>query len=157
MAIKYTISINAGEYVQGVYDNREDAEKALLQNISDYLTPEEYQQATEDSDALFDLADGHANYVTELFVPDEEPETVDVVIKTAVDDDYRTSQKLVIDDVEVYTVVDLSDCPEDAIIGRDLVSAEELLYYVQNHGEKLVGKKVTVIKKDVSSEELFGW
>lgn len=48
-------------------------------------------------------------------------------------DDYHCYEELVDKDTDktVYTVCNLTDCPEDAIIQRSLVSAEEILRYIR--------------------------
>lgn len=47
--------------------------------------------------------------------------------------DYHRYEELVDKDTDktVYSVCNLTDCPEDAIILRSLVSAEEILKYIR--------------------------
>jgi len=45
--------------------------------------------------------------------------------------DYRTKQVLYIDTDEQLGVYDLSECPEDAIIGRDLVDCDDIAKYIK--------------------------
>ena len=54
-----------------------------------------------------------------------------------------------------YYVQSLTDCPEDAIIGRDLVSAEEIINYIK-FGMKLAQEgytKIQVEYADTPDEE----
>ena len=44
--------------------------------------------------------------------------------------DYSCSHDLQIDDKHVH-IGDLSECPEDAIIGRDLIDGHDILRYIQ--------------------------
>jgi len=45
--------------------------------------------------------------------------------------DYGTKQVLYIDNDEQLGVYDLSECPEDAIIGRDLVDCGDIAKYIK--------------------------
>lgn len=72
------------------------------------------------------------------------------------EDDYRIRQKLIKDGEVVYSVSDLSECPEDAIVGRDLVSCEELLEIVKKfNGEKIPENVEIVVTKTWEEYESF--
>jgi len=45
--------------------------------------------------------------------------------------DYKTKQVLYVDTDERLGVYDLSECPEDAIIGRDLVDCDDIAKYIK--------------------------
>lgn len=47
------------------------------------------------------------------------------------DDDCFTSQTLFANDEEIANVNDLCDCPEDAIIGRDLVDCNDIQKWIK--------------------------
>ena len=49
------------------------------------------------------------------------------VIKYTDDYDYRSMQKLLLNWKVIHDVYDLTDCPEDAIIWRDLTSSNDVL------------------------------
>jgi hypothetical protein len=53
-----------------------------------------------------------------------------VKVYSYTDEDYETRQQLFIDDKCVQYVGPLCECPEDAIIGRDLVSCEDIAEYM---------------------------
>ncbi len=58
--------------------------------------------------------------------------------------EWRNKQTLLIDDEEVEVIIDLSESPEDAIIGRDLIDAHQIADYIQmgydaaKRGEELI-------------------
>ena len=62
------------------------------------------------------------------------------------DDDCFTSQTLFENDVEIANVSDLCDCPEDAIIGRDLVDCNDIQEWIKygydaaKRGDELIFK-----------------
>jgi hypothetical protein len=65
-----------------------------------------------------------------------------VIIRTWEDNDYLAHQSMSINEEEVLSVHPLSECPEDAIIGRDLVDCNQVLslmskaYLAGKEGEK---------------------
>lgn len=85
-------------------------------------------------------------------------ETVVVKVKYAEPSgwDYGRREVLEIDGREVMSVGPLSDCPEDAILERDLVGpgdfSELLETFIKNHN----GKKIKFETEEVSEEELYG-
>lgn len=55
-----------------------------------------------------------------------------IILKVETDtSDYYTSQTLLANDQEIASVSDLSECPEDAIIGRDLVDCDNIKGWIQ--------------------------
>lgn len=54
-------------------------------------------------------------------------------------EDWSTTETLIINGVEAYEVNDLNECPEDAIIGRDLVSANDMLGMLQEYAHLFQG------------------
>ncbi len=58
--------------------------------------------------------------------------------------DYSTSQTLLANDQTIAAVSDLSEYPEDAIIGRDLVDCDDIKDWIQygydaaKHGDELI-------------------
>lgn len=52
-------------------------------------------------------------------------------VEENIDDDCFTRQTLFEDDVEIANVSDLCDCPEDAIIGRDLVNCNDIQEWIK--------------------------
>jgi hypothetical protein len=74
-----------------------------------------------------------------------------VLIRSAQDKyDYRSGQSMLIDDKEMLSIYDLSDCPEDARIGRDLVDCNRVFdfmkraYLAGKNGEELLFSEETV-------------
>jgi len=53
------------------------------------------------------------------------------IVITDSSNDYRSMEEMSIDGKHVLTVADLSECPEDAIIGRDLVSCGDVVNYME--------------------------
>jgi hypothetical protein len=56
---------------------------------------------------------------------------MEIVIKGSSDDYGMASEALVIDGKEVESVFPLCECPEDAIIGRALISCSDIAKYMQ--------------------------
>jgi len=56
---------------------------------------------------------------------------MELVVYSYTDDDFYDRQKLYINGKEVQYVGPLCECPEDAIIGRDLVSCADIVHYMQ--------------------------
>lgn len=57
---------------------------------------------------------------------------MDIIIKCVThtnNDDY--SEKMIVDGKEILSIHSLSECPEDAIIGRDLISCYEIKEYMK--------------------------
>ena len=84
----------------------------------------------------------------------------DMIYPIVIEEDYDSylgithSQNMYSKDRKMgYYVQNLTDCPEDAIIGRDLVSAEEIINYIK-FGMKLAQEgytKIQVSYNDVDS------
>lgn len=51
-------------------------------------------------------------------------------VETVEEEDYYTYQTLYANEQEIASVGDLSECPEDAIIGRDLVDCKDIAYWI---------------------------
>lgn len=61
---------------------------------------------------------------------------------------------LLIDDKEVEYITDLSECPEDAHIGRDLVDGNDIIRYMKLAYEAgKAGEPLDIIYTDVNEEE----
>lgn len=68
-----------------------------------------------------------------------------------IDEDYDHAQteKMVIDDKERLNVYPLTDCPEDAIVERDLVSCQDVAKFMKEayeaglRGEDFLVRKIT--------------
>ena len=56
---------------------------------------------------------------------------ITIRVETETDEDYYTCQELFADDEKIASVNDLTDCPEDAIIGRDLVDCEDIQKWIK--------------------------
>jgi hypothetical protein len=55
-----------------------------------------------------------------------------IVLKVSVDKtDYTETHKLIIDEKEYEYIYSLSECPEDAIIGRDLIDGGDIIKYIK--------------------------
>lgn len=54
-----------------------------------------------------------------------------IIIKSFTDPDYLIHEKMEIDGKEALSVGPLCECPEDAIIGRDLISCNDVADYMQ--------------------------
>lgn len=68
-----------------------------------------------------------------------------IILKVVTEDeDYYTTQTLFANDQSIASVSDLSECPEDAIIGRDLVDCNDIKswikygYDVAKRGDELI-------------------
>jgi len=70
-------------------------------------------------------------------------EVVVVTVASFTDDyDYTTSDVLLIDGKKKFSVSPLSECPEDAIIGRDLISSDDIASFLKDFLIKNNGKQV---------------
>lgn len=72
---------------------------------------------------------------------------MDIVIKCEPGDDCGESQNMMIDGKERLRVGPLCECPEDAIIGRDLVSCCDVAEYMRQAYE--AGKRGEVFNLQV--------
>lgn len=71
---------------------------------------------------------------------------ITIRVETETDKDYYTRQTLYANDSEIAYVSDLSECPEDAIIGRDLVDCSDIKRWIEygydaaKRGDELIFK-----------------
>ena len=65
-----------------------------------------------------------------------------------------TREKLLINGEEIFYVYPLCECPEDAIIGRDLISCSEISSFLKNFLKEHNGKKVKFEYDEVEGEDL---
>ncbi len=73
------------------------------------------------------------------------------------DDNYYSREKLIVDGEEVMEAHDLSDCPEDAILGRNInsmSSVAELMEFAYQAGKR--GESFSLEYKELSEEEYYG-
>lgn len=56
---------------------------------------------------------------------------MNIVLRSWKDFDYLMHQEMEIDGKNSLSVHPLSECPEDAIIGRDLVSCDDVINYMR--------------------------
>lgn len=56
---------------------------------------------------------------------------ITIRVETGTDEYYYTSQTLFANDEKIASVTDLTDCPEDAIIGRDLVDCNDIKDWIK--------------------------
>ena len=57
--------------------------------------------------------------------------TIKIKVVEDTDDYGDRSQTLLMDDVEILSVCPLYECPEDAIIGRDLVDCDDIQGWIE--------------------------
>ncbi len=77
-----------------------------------------------------------------------------IVIKTRVGRDELQRQRMDIDGVQRLHVGPLCECPEDAIIERDLVSCDDVVkYMVEAHAAGLRGEEMVVHEITDDEEE----
>ncbi|MEK5139117.1 hypothetical protein MKZ18_06375 [Priestia sp. FSL W8-0001] len=67
---------------------------------------------------------------------------VTVTVKSWEDSDYCTHDVLEVNGKQIFGVRPLSECPEDAIIGRDLISSSEIASFLENFLIENKGKQV---------------
>lgn len=80
-------------------------------------------------------------------------DVVVVLVESYEDSDYCTHDKLTINGKSVFRVHPLSECPEDAIIGRDLISCAEIASFLEKFLRENRGKKVKFEYKEVDRED----
>lgn len=155
---KYTVSVNHGEYTEGIYDTKQEAWQKVREVIQKEY-PEEYQEII-DPDEIWDLADNLGYHVEDIYtgntikemVEDMTGDVIQIEILEYTDFDETTRQALLVDGEVKQTIRDLSDVPEDAIIHRDLLNAHDLISFIK-FGQGLAGKELDVTHKEVDSEE----
>lgn len=148
MNTHYTVSVNNHEYLTGLYETEKEAWEEVKRLLQSWY----HVNSRELEDDLWEVADGYGYHVQDILLPEKETVTLTVVSSQSEWDD-RTGQRLYIDGRPVLTVIDLTDCPEDAIIGRDLTSAEEVADYIVNFQKKHAGKEIILEHKEVEWEE----
>ena len=79
-------------------------------------------------------------------------EKVVVTVRSWEDSDFCTHDKLFINGKEVFNVGPLSECPEDAIIGRDLISSDEIAMFLRDFLIKHKGKEVEFVFEEGDDE-----
>lgn len=57
-----------------------------------------------------------------------------IYVKCCLDKVYRSKEKMVLDWKVIYSVMDLTYSPEDATVGRELLSSSELLDIMERIG-----------------------
>lgn len=80
-------------------------------------------------------------------------EVVIVKVRSWQDRDYATHDTLSVNGKEVFGVHPLWECPEDAIIGRDLISSNDIASFLKNFLIENKGKKVKFIYEEGEEEE----
>lgn len=79
-------------------------------------------------------------------------EKVVVKVRSWEDSDYCTHDKLFINGKEYFSVGPLSECPEDAIIGRDLISSDDIASFLKNFLIAHKGKEVEFVYEEGDDE-----
>jgi hypothetical protein len=67
--------------------------------------------------------------------------------------DDATRDTLEVDGKRIFTVAPLCECPEDAIIGRDLISSSDIANFLESFLIKNNGKKVKFVYEEGEEEE----
>lgn len=80
---------------------------------------------------------------------------MDIEIKCWVDNDYgNTTHGMKINGKHALTVGGLSECPEDAIIGRDLVDCCQVSQFMaEAHKAGVAGEKLNIIIIEVKEKD----
>jgi hypothetical protein len=82
-------------------------------------------------------------------------EKLEIVVFTWTNDGWETGEVMFINGKESLYVYDLSECPEDASIGRDLVSCSDVAAYMEMAaGKEVIIKKVEGNPDEMDDEEL---
>lgn len=82
-----------------------------------------------------------------------EGEIVVVKVSSYEDRDYCIHEKLTVNGKDIFRVHPLCECPEDAIIGRDLVSCSEIASFLEKFLRENKGKKVKFEYEKINEEE----
>lgn len=83
-------------------------------------------------------------------------EVVVVTVASYTDDyDYTTSDVLLVDGKKKFSVSPLCECPEDAIIGRDLISGDDIANFLKDFLIKHKGKQVRFESIECKSPDEF--
>jgi hypothetical protein len=80
-------------------------------------------------------------------------EVVIVKVVTSENSDGAIMDKLLINGKEKLRVYPLYECPEDAIIGRDLISCGDIASFLEDFLKANQGKKVKFEYEEVDREE----
>ena len=81
-----------------------------------------------------------------------EREKVIVTVRSWEDSDFCTRDKLFVDGKLQFSVSPLCECPEDAIIGRDLISSDDIASFLKNFLIKHKGKEVQFVYEEGDDE-----
>ena len=79
-------------------------------------------------------------------------EKVTVTVRSWEDSDFCMRDVLEIDGKECFRVAPLCECPEDAIIGRDLISSDDIASFLKNFLIKHKGKEVEFVYEEGDNE-----
>ncbi|KON88978.1 hypothetical protein AF332_20755 [Sporosarcina globispora] len=80
-------------------------------------------------------------------------EIVTVKVRSWEDSDYATHDTLEVDGKQVFGVHPLYECPEDAIIGRDLISSSDIASFLESFLIEHRGKKVKFVFVEGKEDE----
>lgn len=70
---------------------------------------------------------------------------MEIILYTSKDCNDSPIHRLVIDNKEVASIRDLSECPEDAHIGRDLIDGNDIIKYIKmGYGAAISGEEIVV-------------
>jgi hypothetical protein len=75
-------------------------------------------------------------------------DVVIVKVKSWLDSDYCMHDTLEVDGKQIFGVHPLCECPEDAIIGRDLISSSDIASFLEDFLIKHKGKKVKFVYEE---------
>lgn len=67
--------------------------------------------------------------------------------------DYATRDTLEVNGKQIFRVAPLCECPEDAIIGRDLISSSDIASFLESFLIENRGKKVKFVYEEGEEEE----
>lgn len=80
-------------------------------------------------------------------------DVVVVEVRSWQNSDYCTHDSLRINGVQKFYVGPLWECPEDAIIGRDLISSSDIASFLEEFLKKYQGKKVKFVYLEGMEDE----
>lgn len=80
-------------------------------------------------------------------------DVITVEVFSWTDNDWATHEVLRVNGKDAFGVHPLCECPEDAIIGRDLVSCSDIAGFLKNFLVENQDKKIKFEYKEISSEE----
>lgn len=78
---------------------------------------------------------------------------MDIILKIGEDSNGLEIHSLEINGDEVQYIQDLSDCPEDAHIGRDLIDGNDIISYIQlGYNAAKNGEELNITYEDLEEE-----